>query len=158
MTRQQIKEEILGHLRGTCREGVEQTIGYILGSTYLTAHCHSHHRDQGGLARHSLEACRWALSRRGTSPPIASSLRHSSMTSAWPAAAVRRVSAGTGDARADPRGCLPPPPYGRGARGHPSPNAQGGPLPEGHSLAHLVWLADKTRAAGRVPLRDSSAA
>lgn len=69
MTRQQIKEEILGLLRGTGRKGIEQTIGYILG-TYFTAHCHSHHRGEGGLARHSLEACRWALSRRGDIPVL----------------------------------------------------------------------------------------
>lgn len=29
---------------------------------------------------------------------------------------------------------------------------------KGNPLARLVWLADKTSAAGRVPLRDSSAA
>ena len=159
MTRQQIKEEILGLLRGTGREGIEQTIGYILGSTYFTAHCHSHHRDEGGLARHSLEACRWALSRRGGIPAdsvVIATLLHDLCT------ARSRRSAGIG---------------GHGRRSvriledvchlpltgeereaillHMHKEAL---FLKGNPLARLVWLADKTSAAGRVPLRDSSAA
>lgn len=68
MTRQQIRDEIIRLLGETGREGAQQTIDYLLGSTFFSARCHSHHHFAGGLAQHSLEACRWALDHRGTIP------------------------------------------------------------------------------------------
>ena len=68
MTRNEIQSEILTLLEGTQREGIAQTISYLLRSDYFNVGCHSHHRWTGGLAQHSLEACRYALSRRGDLP------------------------------------------------------------------------------------------
>ena len=44
--------DILGAIR---RPGMDNVIGYLVGSTYFTAGCHGHHRYRGGLADHSLE-------------------------------------------------------------------------------------------------------
>ena len=65
MTSQQISTEIQSLLRSTGRSGIERVIDYIGNSDFLTAGCHTHHRYTGGLARHSLEACRYALEHRG---------------------------------------------------------------------------------------------
>ena len=65
MTRTQIRSQILSLLSDISREGIADTINYLLGSDYFSAGCHSHHRWPGGLAQHSLEACRYALSNCG---------------------------------------------------------------------------------------------
>ena len=61
MTERQVKQETLHLLRSTNREGIEGVICYLNGSDFFRAHCHSHHREAGGLAQHSLEACQFAL-------------------------------------------------------------------------------------------------
>lgn len=50
----QSKEEILDLLQGINRPGIDNTIKYLLESSYFTARCHSHHQFRGGLAVHSL--------------------------------------------------------------------------------------------------------
>lgn len=68
MTRSEIKSEILTLLEGTRREGIASTIDYLIQSDYFATGCHTHHRWAGGLAQHSLEACRYALSNCGSLP------------------------------------------------------------------------------------------
>lgn len=68
MTAQQIQNEIEALLRSTGRPGIERVIDYIRTSDFLSARCHSHHRYTGGLARHSLEACRYGLEHRRDLP------------------------------------------------------------------------------------------
>ena len=63
-----IKSEIIALLRETGREGINGTIDYLLQSDFFSRGCHSHHRWTGGLAQHSLEACRYALSHCGDLP------------------------------------------------------------------------------------------
>ena len=62
MNREEIKSQIITLLEGTHRNGIDRIINYLLASDYFEARCHSHHRFAGGLAQHSLEACRYALS------------------------------------------------------------------------------------------------
>lgn len=54
LSRQQA-EEIISLLEDTNREGIGNVIVYLLQSNYFTAHCHHHHRYEGGLADHSLD-------------------------------------------------------------------------------------------------------
>lgn len=68
MTNQEIKSELLRRLQSTGREGMENTIAYLNGSDYFTVGCNRHHRYPGGLAKHSLEVCDYALAHRGTLP------------------------------------------------------------------------------------------
>jgi len=68
MTRNEIQTQILSLLESTQREGISRTIDYLLRSDYFATGCHSHHRWTGGLAQHSLEACRYALSNCGELP------------------------------------------------------------------------------------------
>ena len=63
-----IQSEILSLLRETGREGISGTIDYLLQSDFFSRGCHTHHRWTGGLAQHSLEACRYALSHCGDLP------------------------------------------------------------------------------------------
>lgn len=89
MTKEQIKEEIISRLRSTGRPGIENVIGFLNGSDFFRAGCHSHHRYTGGLARHSLEACRYALANRGTLPEdsvVIGTLLHDLCTSHAPEA------------------------------------------------------------------------
>jgi len=159
MNIQQIREEILGLLRGTGREGIGQTIDYILGSTYFTARCHTHHHFEGGLARHSLEACRWALSHRGDVPAdsvVIATLLHDLCTARSP-----RSSHIGGHGRRSVR-ILEEVCHLRltseereAIRLHMHKEAL---TLKGNPLARIVWLSDKTSAAGLIPLRDRTAA
>ena len=68
MTNQEIKNEIIKRLFETNREGIEDTIKYLEESDYFSTGCHTHHIFSGGLARHSLETCNYAL-RNGSNLP-----------------------------------------------------------------------------------------
>lgn len=50
-----VRRRITGILRAATRPGTEAVIGYLESSSYFRRGCHSHHRERGGLARHSLE-------------------------------------------------------------------------------------------------------
>lgn len=84
MTNEEIKHEILALLDGIKRQGVEETIDYLKDSDFSRVGCHSHHKYFGGLARHSLETCRYALDNMEDEPResvILSSLLHDICTS-----------------------------------------------------------------------------
>lgn len=49
------KSQIISLLSDINREGIGNVIAYLEHSDYFSAHCHHHHRYQGGLADHSLE-------------------------------------------------------------------------------------------------------
>jgi len=49
------KDRIYAILRSTERPGVEDVIDYLENSNYFSRGCCSHHKENGGLARHSLE-------------------------------------------------------------------------------------------------------
>jgi len=49
------KDTVISLLRSTGREGIERLIGFIERGKYFTIGCHSHHTEQGGMARHALE-------------------------------------------------------------------------------------------------------
>ena len=50
-----IKQEIISLLGEINRKGISNVIAYLNQSDYFTAHCHHHHRNEGGLAEHSLD-------------------------------------------------------------------------------------------------------
>ena len=52
------KAEIISLLSDVNREGISSVISYLHHSDYFTAHCHHHHRYEGGLADHSLDVYR----------------------------------------------------------------------------------------------------
>ena len=49
-----IKTEIISLLSDINREGIGNVIAYLHQGDYFTAHCYHHHRNEGGLAEHSL--------------------------------------------------------------------------------------------------------
>ena len=49
------KAQIISLLSDVNREGISNVIAYLHQSDYFTAHCHHHHRYEGGLADHSLD-------------------------------------------------------------------------------------------------------
>lgn len=49
-----LKTIIISLLSDVNREGIGNVIAYLHQSNYFTAHCHHHHRHEGGLAEHSL--------------------------------------------------------------------------------------------------------
>jgi len=49
------KVAIISLLGDVNREGIGNVIAYLFQSDYFTAHCHHHHRFEGGLADHSLD-------------------------------------------------------------------------------------------------------
>ena len=49
------KDRICAILRATGRPGIEAVIGYLENSSYFKRGCYGHHKEYGGLARHSLE-------------------------------------------------------------------------------------------------------
>jgi putative nucleotidyltransferase with HDIG domain len=63
------KERILSIIRSTGREGTEEVINYLLGSNFFTRQSVSHHKQEGGLARHSLEVYDIMMSGRGKISP-----------------------------------------------------------------------------------------
>ncbi len=64
----ELQTELLRRLQSTGREGMTETIAYLKDSDYFSVGCHRHHRYAGGLARHSLETCDYALRNRGELP------------------------------------------------------------------------------------------
>lgn len=52
------KSEIISLLSDINREGMSNVIAYLDKSDYFIAHCHHHHRYEGGLADHSLDVYR----------------------------------------------------------------------------------------------------
>lgn len=69
MTNQEIKKEIIKRLLETNREGIKDTVKYLEESDFFSTGCHTHHMYNGGLARHSLETCEYALS-NGSNLPV----------------------------------------------------------------------------------------
>lgn len=49
------KAHIISLLGEVNREGISDVIAYLLQSDYFTAHCYHHHKNEGGLANHSLD-------------------------------------------------------------------------------------------------------
>ena len=49
------RERIIGLLRSTKRNGIENVISLLDSSDYFTVGCHSHHQYTGGMADHALE-------------------------------------------------------------------------------------------------------
>ena len=49
------KDRIVAILRDIDRPGTDAVIDYLDSSNYFTRGCYSHHKERGGLARHSLE-------------------------------------------------------------------------------------------------------
>lgn len=153
MNRQEIKNEILSLIGETGREGAARTIDYLLGSNFFSARCHSHHRWVGGLAQHSLEACRWGLAHAGELPResvILGTLLHDVCTS-W-SSATRGIG-GHGRRSVAILGSI--------CRLSLTPEEREAILLHMHGtdprmgtnpLARLVWKADKESAARRVTL------
>lgn len=56
------KEQIVGLLRSTQRNGIENVIALLEDSDFFTVGCHSHHKYIGGMADHALQTL--ALARR----------------------------------------------------------------------------------------------
>ena len=48
-----VKEKIIGTLRATGRENIEQVIEYMGNNGFFTKSCHRHHHYRGGLADHA---------------------------------------------------------------------------------------------------------
>ena len=94
MDNRTVRTEILRLLQGTGREGADRVADYLCRSDFFTARCHTHHRFCGGLARHSLETCAWALAHRGDIPAesvVISTLLHDTCTAySEEAAGIRR--------------------------------------------------------------------
>ena len=138
-------------LLGTGREGVDRVVGYLRDSNFYTARCHTHHRFEGGLAAHSLEACRHALANAGGIPRdsvILGTLLHDVCTARSEAAAgigghgrrsVRILS--------DVCGLRLSGEESDAIRLHMHGHA---PQMQTNPLARLVWRADKASAGGRV--------
>ena len=58
-----VKEQIIGTLRATGRENIEQVIDYMENYGFFTKSCHRHHRYRGGLADHAWQTYQIALER-----------------------------------------------------------------------------------------------
>ena len=56
------KDRICEILRATERPGIDAVINYLLTSSYFKRGCYGHHKEQGGLAQHSLEVYEHMLS------------------------------------------------------------------------------------------------
>lgn len=56
-----VKEKIIGTLRATGRENIEQVIEYMGNNGFFTKSCHRHHHYRGGLADHAWQTYQIAL-------------------------------------------------------------------------------------------------
>lgn len=56
-----VKEKIIGTLRATGRENIEQVIEYMENNGFFTKSCHHHHHYRGGLADHAWQTYQIAL-------------------------------------------------------------------------------------------------
>lgn len=148
-----VRQEIISLLSSTNREGVEETIQYLRHSNFFRASCHTHHKREGGLARHSLEACRWALEHAGAIPKdsvVIAALLHDTC-SAYSSKARGIGGHGRRSVRILKEICH----LGltkeenEAIRLHMHREAL---HLSSNPLAALVWKADKTSAAGRVRL------
>ena len=63
-----IKDQIYTILRATGRPGIETVIDYLENSSYFVRGCYGHHKEEGGLARHSLEVYEHMLAHAGDIP------------------------------------------------------------------------------------------
>ncbi|MBR5550239.1 MAG: HDIG domain-containing protein [Kiritimatiellae bacterium] len=63
-----IKEEIARLVSALKRPGSAAVLCYIEGSRYFTCGCYSHHMEEGGLAKHSLEVYRFMCRHAGDIP------------------------------------------------------------------------------------------
>ena len=154
MTRQQIKDEILRLLSGTRREGIERTVEYLLESTFFNARCHSHHHYAGGLAQHSLEACKWALNQSSDLPAesvIIATLLHDICT-AYSERAVGIRGHGRRSVAIIETVCDMP--LSKEEREAILLHMHGKAVFKmDNPLAQLVWTADKISAGGKAPLQ-----
>ena len=55
MNNTEIRNRIIEILEGLDRPGTEAVINYLKTSSYFNRGCYGHHKEQGGLAKHSLE-------------------------------------------------------------------------------------------------------
>ena len=62
------KTRILEILRATERPGIEAVISYLESSNYFRRGCYGHHKEYGGLARHSLEVYEYVCAHAGGIP------------------------------------------------------------------------------------------
>lgn len=56
-----VKEKIIGTLRATGRENIEQVIEYMENNGFFTKSCHRHHHYRGGQADHAWQTYQIAL-------------------------------------------------------------------------------------------------
>ena len=159
MDNRQIKKEIIHLLLGTGREGIHETVEYLLSSSFFSARCHTHHRFTGGLAQHSLEACRWGLAHSGGIPAesvIIATLLHDICTAR--SYCSRRIGGhGKRSVRIleDVCGLVLTDAEREAIAIHMHKEAL---WKRENPLAGLVWKADKASAAGIAPLREGKAA
>lgn len=155
MDNKQIQEEIIRHLLDTGREGVKETVDYLLHSTFFKTGCHHHHHYAGGLARHSLETCRWALAHSAGLPSdsvILGTLLHDVCTAKSPLAGWVKGHGRRSvcileqichlSLTPEERESILLHMHGRASQMKTNP------------LARLVWKADKVSASGAAPLGD----
>ena len=64
----EIKDRIIMIIRSIGRPGTEAVIDYLIASNYFSRGCYSHHKERGGLARHSLEVYEYMLAHGGRLP------------------------------------------------------------------------------------------
>lgn len=154
MTDEQTRQNILRLLRSTNREGIEGVIDYLCKSDFFRVRCHSHHHVAGGLAQHSLEACQFALSHSSglsRDSVILGALLHDVCTShhhdAMSIHGHGRRSVGI---LRDICGLRLTDEEAAAIKYHMHFRVPG---VRPNRLVHLVWLADKASAAGRVHLK-----
>ena len=68
MTDDDRRQRILGIIRTIGRPGTEAVINYLENSSYFRRGCYSHHKEDGGLAQHSLEVYEHMLSHEDGHP------------------------------------------------------------------------------------------
>ena len=59
------KQRIIDTIRNLGRPGTDAVIEYLNRSSYFTRGCYSHHRENGGLATHSVEVYDYMLAHAG---------------------------------------------------------------------------------------------
>ena len=154
MTNTEIKTELTQKLLQTGREGIENTLQYLNDCDFFSTGCHSHHRYYGGLAKHSLETYRYALTHNSDGLPeesivIASLLHDVCSSHSYAARDIHRH--GSRSVKILERLCrLKLTQSEREAiLHHMHRNAD---EMQTNSLARLIFRADKVSAAGKVRL------
>ena len=59
------RDRILGILRAIKRPGIDAVINYLETSNYFRRGCYGHHKEYGGLARHSVEVYDYMIAHAG---------------------------------------------------------------------------------------------